>query len=327
MIDRSACHVKELRIALDGCYPSFWDTDLVMRTIRSSFRPQLVSRLSAHDLLIRGPFSRGSKRLRVTDAATQLWQRLRTNIYEPLSLHVCSENHLLPNYQSYIQSGCDYGIGHEIINDSTYFRSPHWHNYIDFSAVGIHGPEFWPRLGVPIQINELTQPIHWNSGGSPTAIFVTSNMTSERQILMSELVKIIPITGFGKAFNSSIRDHTSSGFIKRDLLRGYQYCFCPENSLAPGYYTEKIPEAFISGAIPISYCDSKLDIDFSKKALINLADFFDGTTLDVPKLQMLFDGIKARQELLSTPLIDYDLSLVGVRFHQFISQICFSALD
>ena len=327
MIVRSACDVKDLRIALDGCYPSFWHTDLVMRTIRTSFRPQLVSRLSPHDLLIRGPFSRGNKRLRITNAVTQLWQGLNKTFYQPLSLHVSSENHSLPNYQSYIQSGCDYGIGHEITTDITYFRSPHWHNYLDLSSDGIDGPEFWPRLGNPIQVCELTSPINWNQDAAYKAAFVCSNMTSERLRQLQHVQKVIPVDGFGKAFNPEIVNHSHSGFLKRDLLRKYQYCLCPENSLAAGYFTEKIPEAYIAGAIPITFCGSNLEIDFSPDSIINLQQFFGETGFNNDAFGCYFQNPTVKEKLLSTPLVTSNINVYIEEMKAFIFNIASVALS
>jgi len=322
MIDRSASNVKDLRIALDGCYPSFWHTDLVMRSIRCSFRPKLVSRLSSHDLLIRGPFSRGSKRLRVTDAATQIWQQLKKSFYQPLTLHVSSENHELPNYQSYTQSKCVYGIGHEIANHPNYLRSPHWHNYLDFSLIGINGPDIWPRLGRPIQLSELTRPIQWNKSSISKAAFICSNLTNERTILMNYVNDVIPVDGYGKAFNSRISNHSQSGFVKRDLLADYQYCFCPENSLSAGYYTEKIPEAYVSGAIPITNCDSMVNIDFAPEAIINLQSFLHGSTFNFDTFKAFCLDSSRHDILLSTPLVSCDLAEVGNKMLDFTSSLC-----
>ena len=39
----------------------------------------------------------------------------------------------------------------------------------------------------------------------------------------------------------------------------------------PGYYTEKIPEAFMAGCLPISWADENVKVDFNPKAFINLA--------------------------------------------------------
>ena len=40
----------------------------------------------------------------------------------------------------------------------------------------------------------------------------------------------------------------------------------------PGYYTEKVVEAFACGCIPLAWCDGNVVRDFNPAALINLAD-------------------------------------------------------
>ena len=58
---------------------------------------------------------------------------------------------------------------------------------------------------------------------------------------------------------------------KKELLSQYQINLCPENFIGQGYITEKIPEAFLSGCIPVTYCDpNDLKLDFNHKAVVNL---------------------------------------------------------
>lgn len=39
----------------------------------------------------------------------------------------------------------------------------------------------------------------------------------------------------------------------------------------PGYYTEKIPEAFFADCLPITWVDGNVKVDFNPEAFINLA--------------------------------------------------------
>jgi hypothetical protein len=39
----------------------------------------------------------------------------------------------------------------------------------------------------------------------------------------------------------------------------------------PGYYTEKIPEAFFADCLPITWTDENVKVDFNPSAFINLA--------------------------------------------------------
>ena len=80
----------------------------------------------------------------------------------------------------------------------------------------------------------------------------------------------MPIEGFGTYFDQSIRSHHQSSFTKYELLQEYAFNLCPENSLYPGYVTEKIPEAFYAGCIPLTWVDTNVICDFNPKAIINL---------------------------------------------------------
>ena len=40
----------------------------------------------------------------------------------------------------------------------------------------------------------------------------------------------------------------------------------------PGYYTEKVPESYAAGCIPITWADQNITVDFQPGSFINLAD-------------------------------------------------------
>lgn len=293
--------LRPLRLAIEGCYPSFPDTDLVMRILGVLCRCERVPRTAPHDLLIRGPFSDGSTRRRLLNRGLRWQQRLRRQ-HEPLKLHVSSENPFAENYQCFAQSGCDYGLGHEIRKgDPCYHRMPHWLNYVDFRASGVPSPERWVRLGEPLRLEQLTRPLAWNHDGKPRAAFLASSLNPQRRFLMEQATQALAVDGFGRAFDDAIPDHTRSGFTKRELLAGYRFSFCPENAIAPGYYTEKIPESFACGTIPIGYADHHVAIDFDPRAFLNLYDYLEcgvgaGLAADLASQARL-------QELVATPLL------------------------
>ena len=251
-----------------------------MRVLGTLCRFELVSRTQAHDLLIRGPFAEGSTRrrwlnrgLRWREQIVRPWRRPAG----PLRLHVSSENPFAQNYQNFEQSGCDFGLGHELrVGDLRYQRMPHWWNYVDFSSDGVPSPGQWIRLGEPLKQEQLLRPLDWNRSGAQRAAFVASYLNDQRRYLWREVDRALPVDGFGRAFDTSIADHTRSNFIKRELLRGFRFNLCPENAIAPGYYTEKIPESFACGAIPIGYVDRHAEVDFNPQAFLNLYDYLPG---------------------------------------------------
>jgi len=64
---------------------------------------------------------------------------------------------------------------------------------------------------------------------------------------------------------------TSSELI--DVYKDYKFVIAMENSYYDGYVTEKILNAFYSGAIPIYWGSSNINDFFNKKAFINVSDF------------------------------------------------------
>jgi hypothetical protein len=98
-------------------------------------------------------------------------------------------------------------------------------------------------------------------------------MGEPRGTILSELSSVIEIDGYGTCFDSRIRHHNESNMFKDDVMKDYMFALCPENSMYPGYYTEKVPESFAAGCIPIAWADQNIAIDFNPGSFINLADF------------------------------------------------------
>lgn len=293
--------MKILRVALDGCYPSFGRTDLIIRAIGALNPFRLVNIWDSPHLLIRGSFSQGSRSRVYRQFLLDKYQTLVRST--PLTLHVSSENACLPNYQSFSESKCHYGIGHEILLDQcNYLRIPHWWNYIDFTPDGFHSPNNWIRYGKAYTQEELLNPLQHNRSGSTSAAFITSYLNSLRTSILTSVSSILTVDCFGRPFDHTIKNHNSSSFQKRDLLAHYQYSLCPENSVGTGYSTEKIPESFAAGAIPISYGDQSLDIDFNPGSFINLHHISSPYTL-AQELSVLLHDPEVIYSLLNTPLL------------------------
>ena len=109
-------------------------------------------------------------------------------------------------------------------------------------------------------------------------------MDFPRNILYKKLKEIIEIDGFGKFFNSKIMNHNSSNFIKIDVLKKYRYNLCPHNLLLPGYYDEKIPDAYYSKTLPITWCDQNVSKDFNPNCFINLNEFMNKDTGELKEI-------------------------------------------
>ena len=185
--------------------------------------------------------------------------------YKPLTLFHTCEN---------LRHDCvkaDYSISFDFSsNQKKHFRLPYWMEMVNWSHEGLTGNTN-KRFGKLFSIKEMMQPLGHEFLSRPrkAAIFA-SHLDEPRKSMYSALNKVIPVDGFGRYFDRNIRNHSNSGIEKYSILTTYAFNLCPENKLHPGYYTEKIPEAFLSGALPLTWVDRNVSQDFNPNAFINL---------------------------------------------------------
>jgi hypothetical protein len=159
-----------------------------------------------------------------------------------------------------------------VFDDDYHYRVPYWMEVLNWEHEGVIGNSN-PRFGKLLEISELATPIGGDFLKKPfQAALFASHLREPRATLLKIVSKMMPVHGYGSCFDARIKDHSSSGLFKYDILKNYAFNLCPENSMHPGYYTEKIPEAIIAGCLPITWTDSNVSIDFNPKAMINLAE-------------------------------------------------------
>jgi hypothetical protein len=94
--------------------------------------------------------------------------------------------------------------------------------------------------------------------------------------------------------------------LKHSLLQDFAFNLCPENGMYPGYYTEKVPEAFFADCLPITWADDNIQVDFNPNAFVNLAPMT--STNFVPLTQLIqsphgMDQYASQALLLKKPSI------------------------
>jgi hypothetical protein len=162
-----------------------------------------------------------------------------------------------------------YSISSDLgITSPNHFRFPLWMAMFDWKHEGVvsQGEE---RFGPPVQIEQLMQPLGSQAGRKAKAILISSHQKEPRATLLEAVKKVMKVDCYGSAFPSK----DGSRFLKVDVCRDKQFALCPENSMSPGYYTEKIPDAFAAGCVPITWCDENVRHDFNPDAIINMARF------------------------------------------------------
>ncbi len=260
--------MKKLNIATLGM-PADYPSSLIPIIIRDlGYETVWTSQLDA-DILVYGPFFQKTKPYRwlpkplrpLTNLFHPTWMK-RWN--PPITLFQTGEN------VRHDTVNTDYAISFDFTKDEKHFRFPYWMEMVDWSHEGIIGNAN-PRFGKLLSLHDMTKPL-----GSEflkrnmKAAFITSHLNEPRKTLWNAITKIIEVEGFGPYFNHEIKNHHESRFNKIEVLSHFTFNLCPENGLYPGYYTEKIPEAFLSGCLPLTWVDSNVGVDFNPLAMINL---------------------------------------------------------
>jgi hypothetical protein len=96
--------------------------------------------------------------------------------------------------------------------------------------------------------------------------------------------KNFTVNGYGPYFNKNISHHNFNPLSKKEILKKYAFNLCPENSLYPGYYTEKVPEAFLGQSLPLTWADNNINHDFNEKSFVNLLNYTKDNYLEISEL-------------------------------------------
>lgn len=279
-----------LNVATRNLYLGYENSLLIQLIKHVSPVPVVINSGGQPHLEIRGPFKprkRGFERLSNRFRATKRYEA-------KLTLYHTEEN---TRFNSEI---CDFSISSDLgVESDTHFRMPNWWASIDWSDWGITRQQSI-RIRNLIEIETLLRPLGKDTHSRPyeAAIF-TSHGSEPRPSIINALSPLLKLDGYGRFFDKNIRNHNESGIFKDDVLRNYVYSICPESSMYPGYYTEKVPESFAAGCVPVTWADQNITCDFQAGSFINLADFAaDGYGKSFTRQKK-----EKFEQLFSTPLL------------------------
>jgi hypothetical protein len=279
--------LKPIKIATLGVAKDFRES-LIPATIRSlGYSPVWSAPLNC-ELLIYGPFFEEKKVRHWVPKPLRPLFELKTGssqgqkisrVNQPLSLLITGEN-VRHDFQN-----CDYSISFDLgISNPHHFRMPYWMEMVDWAKEGVTGNQN-PRFGRLLNLDRLCSPLGEDFLHRPQKVAIfASHLREPRGTLLQVVKRQIEVIEFGKSFNPKIKNHSESGLVKFDELQNFAFNLCPENGMHPGYYTEKIPEAFIAGCLPITWADDNVKADFNPKAFINLAPMSGTNFLDLAEI-------------------------------------------
>jgi hypothetical protein len=246
--------IKAIRLAYIDMYPGHNpELDILTHAIRSVLGATalvLIDWQQNPDILIAGPYS-----YEITKNNGPLAK---------LAIYYSGENSR-PNY-----SYCQYSVTHDIFDyGNRNFRFPYWMTEIDWFGIEVqHKNEerLDPRLvlsknmAVP-DCTDLERRLR-------TIVTFSSNPTALRSSIVDSIRSAgLVVNGYGRVYGRYL-----SG-SKYSLSVNHTFCLAFENSLYPGYVTEKLFHAYRAGCIPLYWGDQEAYNDFPiLKPELNLAE-------------------------------------------------------
>ncbi len=148
------------------------------------------------------------------------------------------------------------------------FRLPEWYGELQWTGdlapripCGSHGHE------ERVEIDSLLAPREHIELRPKFCCLVSSYREAHRALALEALSQVGEVDVFGGMSGEPVLRS------KYDFLREYRFNLCFENSIFPGYYTEKAFQAWAAGCIPLYFSDPYFTVDFNPRAIINRISF------------------------------------------------------
>ena len=200
-----------------------------------------------------------------------------------------------PNFKN-----CDYSLTFDFNDyEGKNFRLPLWYLYIDwFNVKTYDNPQWLIPESYLYGENEFTK-----KSKDKFCSTVFSAFYEKRINAINKLSNYKQVDVYGK-YGTQLEYGERN---KLNIVSDYKFSICFENSIYPGYFTEKLLHAKITGTIPLYYSDLSFDNDFNPKCCINLEEI--GFDLLYEKVVEIDNNKKLYKEILEEPLFLKKISL------------------
>lgn len=151
-------------------------------------------------------------------------------------------------------NACDYALSFEYLNDERHLRFANWMLYADPALL----------IGPKKKAEDILK------GKAGFCSFVVSNQRSKKRInFFEKLSKYKKVDSGGKHLNNIGAPVTD----KLEFIKKYKFNIAFENSVYPGYTTEKLFEPMLVNTIPVYWGNQLVGNDFNTASFINYNDF------------------------------------------------------
>lgn len=193
---------------------------------------------------------------------------------------------------------CDYSLSFDYDNEKN-IRLPLWMMYIDwFNKKTYDNPEYLIPESYLYSENQFS--IKPKNKFCSTVFSAHYDIRTDAVKKLSQYRSVDVYGKFGKHLDYGEKN-------KLDVISDYKFSLCFENSIYPGYFTEKLLHAKVSGAIPLYYSDSSFSNDFNPKCCIN--SFEIGLDSLYQKVIEIDSNNQLYEEIKNEPLFINKISL------------------
>jgi hypothetical protein len=229
----------------------------------------------------------------------------------PIKIFQTHENYIFPKIKY------DFSISSHLgLNPETHLRFPPWKEFINWDHLGIKRNlnKFIKRFDNYYKIDNLMNPQgNFFLKKERKICLLSSHLEEPRKSMLMNLSKNFAVDGYGPCFDKNIKNHNFNPLSKIEILRKYAFNLCPENSLYPGYYTEKVPEAFLGKCLPLAWADNNINQDFNEKSFVNLLNYSKDNYLEISNLlkdEGFLNKYTTEPLLLSEPNLNKEMNFI-----------------
>jgi hypothetical protein len=192
------------------------------------------------------------------------FQNKKRIFYTGENLRPVYDNNVIRNPHNFT-GRCDISLSFDFEEyDGRNIRLPLWLLQIDwYNKVTFRNPKFM------IPYEQIYKNKFYDKSKDKFCCMVFNSTSPHRYEILEKLSKYKSVDCFGKPFGNWFDGEDT----KLDIISNYKFNICFENSIHPGYYTEKPIHAKVAGCVPIYWSDNHMSKDFNEKAFINLSNY------------------------------------------------------
>ena len=197
-----------------------------------------------------------------------------------------------------------------LIEDEDHVRYMPWLGCVRFPGLT---DTFYGKGHIQVELKDLYEPsfgVHKEIRNKKyISSAIISNPVKTRVDFVNELEKVLgrgSILKGGRVFRNRIES-------KFDALKTCLSNICFENSIVPGYITEKLFEAKVVGCLPIYSGHKSVSMDFNTRGFINVELINqEGSIKDVDYIAKILKDDKVIKEMMAEPLFNKPPDIINI---------------